>query len=50
MEDAYDQENFYHDELERDWDEPYEPCNEDAYLDAAYEDRYDLGYEPDQGW
>lgn len=43
------------DELERDWDEPYHPdgeedpnyevtgCNEDAYLDASYEDRYDLG-------
>lgn len=33
----------YHDELERDWDEPYEPGNEDAYLDSSYEDRYDLG-------
>lgn len=21
--------------------------NEDAWLDAAYEDRYDMGYEPD---
>jgi|APDOM4702015118_1054815.scaffolds.fasta_scaffold334671_1 hypothetical protein len=21
--------------------------NEDAYLDAAYEDRYDMGYEPE---
>jgi len=44
MEDVYDQENFYHDELERDWDERYEhepyEGNEDAYLDAAYEDRY----------
>ena len=52
---VYDTEDFYHDELARDWDEPYYPdgvedpnyevtgCNEDAYLDAAYEDRYDLG-------
>lgn len=31
----------YHDELERDWDEPYEP--EDRYLDSSYEDQYDLG-------
>lgn len=37
-------ENFVsHDELERDWDEPYEPdYAEDAYLDASYEDRYEL--------
>ena len=34
-------EQFSHDHLERDHDEPYEP--EDAYLDASYEDRYDLG-------
>jgi hypothetical protein len=40
----------YEDSLERDWDESYEPDtddgevgNEDAYLDASYEDRYDLG-------
>lgn len=33
-----------HDELERDHDEPYEPDPaEDAYLDASYEDQYDLG-------
>lgn len=39
-----DQEDFYHDELERDWDEPYEPSMaEDQYLDASWEDRYDLG-------
>lgn len=32
-----------HDELERDHDEPYEPdYTEDAYLDASYEDRYEL--------
>ena len=30
----------FYDELERDHDEPYEP---DAYLDASYEDQYDLG-------
>lgn len=35
---------FGHDHLERDCDEQYipEPA-EDAYLDASYEDRYDLG-------
>ena len=33
---------YEHDELERDWDEPYEG-NEDRYLDASYEDQYDLG-------
>lgn len=33
------------DELERDWDEPYEPeGNEDAYLDASYEDRYEVEF------
>ncbi len=42
FDDVYDQENIYHDELERDWDEPYEG-NEDRYLDASYEDQYDLG-------
>jgi hypothetical protein len=31
-----------YDELERDHDEPYEP-EPDAYLDASYEDQYDLG-------
>ena len=36
-----EEEQFNHDHLERDCDEPYEP--EDAYLDASYEDRYDLG-------
>ena len=25
MNEVYDQENFYHDELDRDWDERYEP-------------------------
>ena len=29
-----------YDELERDWDEPYEP---DAGLDSYYEDQFDLG-------
>lgn len=42
-----DYEPSYHDELERDWDERYEhepfEGGEDAYLDASYEDRYDLG-------
>lgn len=43
-----DYEPGYHDELERDWDEryehePFDDSGEDAYLDAAYEDRYDLG-------
>jgi len=34
----------FHDELERDHDEPYEPeGGEDAYLDSWYEDQYDLG-------
>ena len=36
----YDQENFYHDELERDWDERYEPEYPDP--DAEYESRYEL--------
>ena len=41
---AHDEPEFAHDELERDHDEPYEPeFAEDAYLDASYEDRYDLG-------
>jgi hypothetical protein len=50
-----EQRRAWMDELELDWDEPYHPdgvedtnyevsgCNEDAYLDSAYEDRYDLG-------
>jgi hypothetical protein len=39
-----DPEDFYYDELERDWDEAYEPeGGEDSYLDSSYEDRYDLG-------
>ena len=33
----------YHDELERDWDEPYE-MEPDAYLDASYEDRYEVEF------
>ncbi len=37
MEDVYDQENFYHDELERDWDEPYEPETNDNWYDEQYE-------------
>ena len=37
---VYDQENFYHDELERDWDERYEPEYPDP--DAEYESRYEL--------
>ena len=37
-----DYETQHYDELERDWDEPYE-MEPDAYLDAAYEDQYDLG-------
>lgn len=37
-------ETEYYDELERDWDEPFEPEVEpDAYLDSAYENQYDLG-------
>lgn len=36
----------YHDEMERDHDEAYEPeydeGYEDRYLDASYEDRYEL--------
>lgn len=39
---AAEQQSSYHDELDRDWDEPYEG-NEDRYLDASYEDQYDLG-------
>lgn len=35
-----EEEQFNHDHLERDCDEQYEP--EDAYLDASYEDRYEL--------
>lgn len=32
-----------YDELERDWDERYEPdYAEDSYLDSSYEDQYDL--------
>jgi len=39
-----DYEPAYHDELERDWDESYEPePAEDRYLDSYYEDQYDLG-------
>lgn len=35
---------FYHDKLERVWDEPYEPePEEDQYLDSHWEDQYDLG-------
>jgi hypothetical protein len=38
---------FYHDKLERVWDEPYEPeppePDEDRYLDSHWEDQYDLG-------
>jgi hypothetical protein len=40
MEDTYDQEDFYHDELERDWDEPYEP--EDARYDDWYDEQYEV--------
>lgn len=41
--DIAEQDTFYHDELERDWDEPYVPeGNEDAYLDQSYEERYEL--------
>lgn len=39
-----DYEPAYHDEIERDWDERYEHEGyEDEWLDAAYEERYDLG-------
>ena len=36
------EQDMYHDEMERDHDEPYEQDEgyEDSYLDAAYEDRY----------
>ena len=37
-------EDAFHDDLERDWDEPYEPePDEDRYIDSWYEDQYDLG-------
>lgn len=35
-----EQDTFYHDELERDWDEPYEPEYPDP--DVEYESRYEL--------
>lgn len=35
-----EQDTFYHDELERDWDEAYEPEYPDP--DAEYESRYEL--------
>lgn len=39
-----DYEPGYYDELERDWDETYEPePEEDRYLDSYYENQYDLG-------
>jgi hypothetical protein len=40
FEDTYDQENIYHDELERDWDEPYTP--EDARYDDWYDEQYEV--------
>jgi hypothetical protein len=40
MEDTYDQEDFYHDELERDWDEPYD--HEDARFDDWYDEQYEV--------
>jgi len=41
MEDTYDQEDFYHDELERDWDEPYEPEEADRF-DDWYDEQYEV--------
>lgn len=43
-----DYEPGYHDELERDWDEPYEPvtgCDPAEYVDCDswYDEQYDLG-------
>ena len=40
--DIAERDTFYHDELERDWDEPYE--NDECYPDpdAEYESRYEL--------
>lgn len=35
-----EQDTFYHDELQRDWDEPYEPDYPDP--DVEYESRYEL--------
>lgn len=35
-----EQDTFYHDELQRDWDEAYEPEYPDP--DAEYESRYEL--------
>ena len=40
MEDVYDQENVYHDELERDYDEPYE--SEADLYDAWYDEQYEV--------
>ena len=38
----YYQDEFYYDELERDYDERYEPECDDQ-LEAMYEDRTDIG-------
>ena len=41
-----DYEPGYYDELERDWDEPYEPvtgCDPAEYNDDWYDEQYDLG-------
>ena len=43
MEDTYDQEDFYHDELERDCDEPYEPDDCDCDREEEqYEEQYEV--------
>ncbi len=42
-----DYEPGYHDELERDWDEPYEPvtgCDPAEYNDDWYDDQYEVDY------